>query len=77
MTLKESAALYRSAGDLLRQRLAHLRRKSRSCGDAQELFRLRRRIASLTEALTQINELTELTEHYYERGYYRNEKYRI
>ncbi len=77
MTLKESSAAYRSAGDLLRRRLALLRRKSRSCGEAQELFRLRRRIAALTEALTQINELTELTEHYYERSYYRNEKYRL
>lgn len=38
---------------------------------------LRRRIAALTVALTQLNELTELLEHYYERGYYRSEKYRV
>lgn len=31
----------------------------------------------LTAMLTQVNELAELTEHYYERGYYRNEKYRV
>jgi hypothetical protein len=35
---------------------------------------LKRRIAELTPMLTQMNELAELTEHYYERGYYRNGK---
>ena len=41
------------------------------------MFWLKRRTAVLTEMLRQMNELAELTEHYYERGYYRNEKYRI
>ena len=31
----------------------------------------------MTTALTQINELTELLERYYEKGYYRNERYRL
>lgn len=36
---------------------------------------MKRRIAELTPILTQMNELAELTERYYEKGYYRSEKY--
>jgi hypothetical protein len=38
---------------------------------------LQRRIARLTEMLTQTNELAAHTEHYYERNYCGNEKYRL
>ena len=31
----------------------------------------------LTPMLTQMNELAELTAHYYKRGYYRNAKYTL
>ena len=41
------------------------------------VWRIKRRIAELTPLLTQMNELAELTERYYERGYYRNEKYTL
>ena len=36
---------------------------------------LKTRIAQMTPILTQLNELADLTEHYYERGYWRSEKY--
>ena len=45
--------------------------------DPEEIWRYKRRIAELTPMLTQMNELAELTAHYYDRGYYRNEKYTV
>ena len=45
--------------------------------DPDKLWHLRRRINELTPMLTEMNELAELTEHYYDRGYYRNEKYTL
>ena len=45
--------------------------------DPEEIWRCKRRIAELTPMLTQMNELAELTAHYYDRGYYRNEKYTV
>lgn len=77
MTLEQLAGDYRAAGDQLRARLRVLRRAERLSREEQERFWLRRRIAAMTTALTQINELTELLERYYEKGYYRNERYRL
>ena len=69
MTLLELSAQYEQSAQLLRVRLSELRR--------QELFWLDRRMAALSQMLRQTNELAALTAHYYERGYYRNESYRI
>lgn len=68
---------YEYSASLLRVRLHELRIALENASDAQEVFRIKRRIAELTPMLTQMNELAELTAHYYERGYYRNESYRI
>lgn len=77
MTLKELSADYRAAAQPLRERLRQLRQAKKRAQDREELFWLERRMSVLTSMLTQLNELAELTEHYYERGYYRNEKYRL
>ena len=77
MTLLELSAEYRSSGDLLRERLRILRRACRESTDRDEIWHLQRRIAALAEMLRQVNELTELTERYYERGYTRNAKYTL
>lgn len=77
MTLKEMSKGYREAAVPLRQRLKLLRQMLASTDDPEEIWHLKRRIAELTPLLTQMNELAELTEHYYERGYYRNEKYTL
>ena len=77
MTLKEMSKCYREAAVPLRQRLKLLRQMLASTDDPEEIWHLKRRIAELTPLLTQMNELAELTEHYYERGYYRNEKYTL
>lgn len=77
MTLKEMSRCYREAAVPLRQRLKLLRQILAQADDPEEVWRIKRRIAELTPLLTQMNELAELTEHYYERGYYRNEKYTL
>ena len=43
----------------------------------EERERLKRRILELQQLQRQSRELAELTRHYYERGYYRNEKYTL
>ena len=77
MTLLELSADYRAAAVPLQKRLKQLRQLVAACDDAEELWHLKRRIAELTPILTQMNELADLTAHYYERGYYRSEKYTI
>jgi hypothetical protein len=77
MTLLELSADYRAAAVPLQKRLKQLRQLVAACDDAEELWHLKRRIAELTPILTQMNELADLTAHYYERGYYRSEKYTL
>ena len=77
MTLREMSKDYQAAAIPLRQRLAQLRRELKNAEDPEEVWHLKRRIAALTPMLTEINELADLTAHYYERGYYRNEKYTL
>ena len=77
MTLAELSEGYEAAAVLLRKRLLLLRTQLHSCRDPEESWHLKRRIAELTPILTQMNELAELTAHYYDRGYWRNEKYTV
>lgn len=77
MTLKEISVCYREAAALLRYRLAVLRKELEQAETPEEVWHIKRRIAELTPILTEMNELAELTEHYYDRGYRRNEKYTL
>lgn len=77
MTLAEISQCYEEAAIPLRQRLKQLREQLSVARDAEEIWHLKRRIGELTPMLTQMNELRDLTLHYYERGYYRNEKYTL
>ena len=77
MTLAELSRCYEEAAVPLRQRLKELRQLLAQTDDPEELWHLKRRIAELTPMLTQMNELAELTARYYERGYYRSEKYTL
>ena len=77
MTLKEISQCYEQAAVPLRLRLHQLRRALENETDPEEIWHLKRRIAELTPMLTQMNELAELTAHYYDRGYYRSEKYTV
>ena len=77
MTLQELSAQYEAAAVPLRARLSLLRKLLAQATDSEEVWHLQRRIAELTPMLTQMNELAELTAHYYDRGYYRSEKYTL
>ena len=77
MTLAELSLCYEQAAVPLRARLRQLRQALAQETDPDKIWHLKRRIAELTPILTQMNELAELTAHYYDRGYYRNEKYTV
>ena len=77
MTLAELSKCYEEAAVPLRARLRELRILLAEAQDPEEIWHIKRRIAELTPMLTQMNELAELTARYYERGYYRNEKYTV
>lgn len=77
MTLQEISQGYEAAAVPLRARLKELRTLLAQATDPEEIWHIKRRIAELTPMLTQVNELAELTARYYERGYYRNEKYTV
>ena len=77
MTLAELSADYEAAAVPLRARLRELRQLLAAATDPEEIWHIQRRIAELTPMLTQMNELAELTAHYYDRGYWRNEKYTV
>ena len=77
MTLAELSRCYEEAAIPLRKRLRQLRTQLAATEDPEEIWQLRRRIMELTPMLTQMNELAELTAHYYDRGYYRSEKYTL
>lgn len=77
MALADLSKDYEASAALLRARLRTLRQLLAVATDPEEIFHLKRRIAELSPMLTQMNELAELTAHYYDRGYYRNEKYTL
>ena len=77
MTLQELSRCYEEAAVPLRTRLRELRQALERTQDPEEVWHIKRRIAELTPMLTQMNELAELTAHYYERGYWRSEKYTV
>lgn len=77
MTLLELSAEYEQAARLLRGRLRSLRVQLKAARKEDEIFWLKQRMAILSKMLQQTSELAELTAHYYERGYWRDEKYRL
>ena len=77
MTLAEMSKEYEASAALLKARLHQLRDALAQAEDPEEIWHLKRRMAELTPMLTQMNELAELTAHYYERGYWRNAKYTL
>ena len=77
MKLAELSEYYEASAQLLRIRLSQLRKAVQNTDDPEEKWHLQRRIAELTPILTQMNELSELTAHYYDKGFWRNEKYTL
>ena len=58
-------------------RITALREQAKAAPTKEERERLKRRILELQQLQRQSRELAELTRHYYERGYCRNEKYTL
>lgn len=77
MPLTQLSLSYRQSAQLLRNRLQELRTALDQTQDPDEVFQLRYRIGRLAPILTEMNELAELTAHYYDRGYWRSEKYTL
>ena len=77
MTLAELSRCYEEAAVPLRKRLRELRILLEKAEDSEEIWHIKRRIGELTPMLTQMNELADLTAHYYDRGYWRSEKYTV
>ena len=77
MTLTELSRGYEDAARLLQQRMRELRKAIQRTDDPEEKWHHQRRIAELTPILTQMNELADLTAHYYDKGFWRNEKYTV
>lgn len=77
MTMTELSIAYRESADLLYARIRYLRQLAVQCQDPEELWHLRRRVAELLPMYDQARELADLTAHYYDRGYWRNEKYTV
>ena len=76
MTLYQMSYVYREDALRFRMRITVLREQAKAAEGADKL-RLKRRILELQQLLRQSRELADLTRHYYERGYYRNEKYTL
>ena len=77
MTLAELSPQYAESARLLQQRLKVLRTRLPEAETSEEHWQLKQRIAELEPMLTEMNELAELTARYYDRGYWRNEKYTL
>ena len=70
MTLYQMSFVYREDALRFRMRITVLREQAKAAPTKEERERLKR-------LQRQSRELAELTRHYYERGYYRNEKYTL
>ena len=77
MRLCELSEGYRLAAVPLRKKLRLLRLELKQADELSERAALRHEIALLSGIMTQCRELAELTAHYYERSYYRSEKYTL
>ncbi len=77
MTLADLSPGYVEAARLLRKKMKEIRKTLRTTEDPVQRWELERRLTVLAPILTQMNELAELTAHYYEPGYWRNEKYTL
>ena len=76
MTLYQMSSVDREDALRFRMRITVLREQAKAA-EGEDKLRLKRRILELQQLLRQSRELADLTRHYYERGYYRNEKYTL
>ena len=77
MKLSEIAKGYRETEAVIREHLKILRAEKRETKDPEKRQRLKYHIQRLEEIYTQLREVAELCERYYDRGYYVDRKYRV
>lgn len=77
MTLYQMSFVYREDALRFRMRITALREQAKAAPTREERERFKRRILELQQLQRQSYELAELTRHYYERGYWRSEKYTL
>lgn len=74
MTLEDMSKSYAESADLLRTRIADLRRQLASTQDQKEKHNLRIRIRELTPMLKEMEAMAETTANYYNPAHYRDPK---
>ena len=77
MSLRDLSPGYRHAAALLKVRLWELRIKIKQQTDPDELCKLKFDYLKCTQMYRECKDLAELTEHYYERSYYRDKHYTL
>ena len=77
MTLLELSAEYRAHAAVLKGRIELLEEKRRQTRCRTEKKELDKRIHMLCSMQREAMELAALTEHYYDRGYHSNARYKI
>jgi hypothetical protein len=77
MTLAQLSVDYRSHAAILKTRIEESEGEYRLCRCKPERQALERRIRLLSSMYRDARELAALTEHYYDRGYHSNERYKI
>ena len=77
MTLLELSEQYEFSSQLLRQRIAVLRKMAQEATDEEARRRLQRRVHDLQPLLSQCRQIRDLTAHYYERSFHRHENYTL
>ena len=77
MTLYQMSFVYREDALRFRMRITALREQAKAAATRDERERFKRRILELQQLQRQSYELAGLTRHYYERGYWRSEKYTL
>ena len=77
MTLLEMSPAYQHTAAALHERIKELRTLERSQTDPNEMLRLRRRINELVPLWQEARDLADLTAHYYDRSYHKDEYYTL
>ena len=77
MTLREMSVEYRAQAQVLQGRIKELKTLRKTLQEEEERLRVDHRIHTLQLIWREARDLAVLLEHYYERGYRRNERYTL